>query len=66
MTTNMIEFGFRDCVCGGFIDVADHDQNGIATCDNCGLKYEVSIDASFDDGMWRDRTTVRPLMALPA
>ncbi len=36
----------------------------IAACPSCHAKVEVSYDAEFDDGMWHDLTTIRPLKAL--
>jgi hypothetical protein len=58
-------FGIGECVCGGVLDIACHDAKGIATCEDCGMAYAVNIDAEFIDGMWRDRSTVRLLPALP-
>jgi hypothetical protein len=37
----------------------------ITECPGCHRKFDVSIDASFDDGMWRDCSTISPLKALP-
>lgn len=56
---------YQECFCGGEIDTADYDRNEIVRCESCHMKFHVSPDAEFDDGMWRDCSTIRPLLALP-
>ena len=66
---------YHECpLCGEEIDTADyisHPHEGfgsqlIAKCLYNHHKVEVNPDAEFDDGMWRNLTTIRPLLALEA
>jgi len=57
---------YQECDCGGEVDTADHDERYVATCESCRMAFEVFPDAEWDDGMWRDCSTMRRLRALPA
>jgi hypothetical protein len=36
----------------------------IGECESCHAKVNIDFDYSFEDGSWRDCSTVRPLKAL--
>jgi hypothetical protein len=63
---------YKECqFCWEEIDVYDYMNHGfpylgqsITECPGCHRKFNVSIDAEFDDGSWRDCSTIRPLTAL--
>jgi C4-type Zn-finger protein len=64
---------YHECpFCGDEIDAADyeyfwphHGGQSITRCVGCQRSFEVHADASFDDGAWRDCSTITPLKELP-
>ena len=72
MTAIATTWGFDECpFCWEMIDAADSEYHWpnyggqtITECPGCHRKFEVCADAEFDDGMWRDRSTIAPLLAL--